>query len=181
MSDSNRNMWRAGIDMIDGPLAAAGIRVNLPELSMTQLEVLQGYSADLVKNISNDARTKINNEITLGLIGEKKISDVMDAIGKNLDGPGVFGKIATRAEVITRTESARVNSAARQARMNDAVKNNNALDPPIPLLKEWVHSGKFHARRDHLLLDGVTVPVNENFPRRHPLPARSWVARVRGH
>lgn len=148
------NMWEAGIDMIDGPLRVAGIEAMLPELSRTTLEIMQGYSQDLIGGLTGDMRKKISAELTNGLLGAKSQHQVMLAIGKNLDDPGVYRSIAERAEAITRTEMGRVHSLSRQARIEATVANN----PEIAWLKQWHASGKAHPRRWHAQLGG-TPPV----------------------
>lgn len=160
------NAWNAGQDMVDSPLAYADlVHAALPELSRTTLEIAQGYSADLIHGLSGDLLKRVNAEINLGVMGNKPLTDVLATIGQGLDSPGVFGSIATRAEAITRTEFARVNSLARQARISDVVRAN-----PASWLKQWLHSGKPHPRQRHLALDRKAVPLDENFPGNIPYP-----------
>lgn len=154
------NMWAAGIDMVDIPLSAAGFRLLGPEISRTALEIGQGYSADLIKGLTSDAIKKINGEIMMGIMGAKQPFDVMKAVGRNLDDPSVFRTIATRAEAITRTETAKINSAARQARIEGTVGNT---EPPMRWMKKWISSGKFRPRPHHAGLNGETIPIDEKF------------------
>lgn len=166
LETAQANMWAAGIDMVDGPLRVAGFSLAAPEISLDALSILQGYSADLVGGLAADALKSLNTEITMGILGEKTPWQVMQGIGRSLDDPGVFGKIATRAEVIARTELARVNSAAREARIRAVVESN----PRGDWMKKWLSSGKFHPRPHHAALHGVTVPIEENFPGGIPYP-----------
>ena len=160
------NAWNAGYDMVDSPLNYADlVHSALPELSRTALEIAQGYSADLIHGLAGDALKRINSEITLGVMGDKSLAEVMQAIGHRLDSPGVFGTVANRAEAITRTEFGRVNSLARQARIHDVVRAN-----PGVWLKQWLHSGKPHPRPRHLVLDRKAVPLDEDFPGGIPYP-----------
>lgn len=161
------NAWNAGIDSVDAPLAYAGIRTMAPELSRDALEILQGFSADLITNLSGDAIKKINSEISLGIMGQKPIHEVMQSVGRNLTDKGVFKSIATRAETITRTEMARVNSMGRQTRIEAMA---GKTDPEIKLMKEWVSSGKAKPRATHAALNGVKVPLDEDFPGAIPYP-----------
>lgn len=165
-TDALRNMWNAGIDIVDMPLATVGIRIAAPEISMTTLEILQGFSADLIGGLTKDAAKKINTELTLGIMGQKQPSEVMKAIGKNLDDPGVYHSIAVRAETITRTEMARVHSTSREARNQATVE----ASPELEWLKKWISSHKAHPRPPHQELDGETVPVDKNFPYGIPYP-----------
>jgi len=166
LSESLGIVWDAGADVVAMPLGAAGISIAAPEISMTALEIMQGYSADLVTNIADDLRKRINAEISMGVIGGKTPFQVMTAIGRNLSDPSVFKTISTRAETIQRTEMARVFSNARESRMK-AIENT---EPKIRLMKKWIHSGKANYRAWHKKLNGVEVARNKNFPGGIPYP-----------
>jgi len=166
-ADALSNTWNAGIDMIDSPLQYAGIALSAPEISRTALEIMQGYSADLIDGLSADALKKINSEITLGIMGEKPLFDVIKAIGANMKDKSVITGIAHRAEVIARTEMGRVNSYSRQARM-EALKGHT--DPPLNMWKKWISSGKAHARETHSVLNGLSVRTDDDFPGGIPYP-----------
>jgi hypothetical protein len=166
-ADALSNTWNAGIDMIDSPLQHAGIALSAPEISRTALEIMQGYSVDLIDGLSADALKKINSEITLGIMGEKPLFEVMKAIGRNMKDKSVITGIARRAEVIARTEMGRVNSFSRQARM-EGLKGHT--DPPLDMWKKWISSGKAHARADHSAFNGLAVPIDEDFPGGIPYP-----------
>jgi len=159
------NMYQAGVDAVDWPLAEIGIRYATPELSATALEILQGFSTDLISGLTRDAVKKINAELTLGILGQKPMYEVMQAIGRNLDDKGVYKSIASRAETITRTEMARVNSTAREARNQATAKAAGGK-----WMKKWISSGKAHPRPRHAALDGKTVPVDEDFTGGIPYP-----------
>jgi hypothetical protein len=107
--------WEETAAMTDELLLASGVPAEMiaaaPALSASQLEVMAQYSADLVTNMAKDAIQKINQALTLGILGEKTLTEVMKEIGKNLTDSSVFGTIATRAETIARTETARIFSA----------------------------------------------------------------------
>jgi len=163
------NMWASGIDVIDGPLSTAGIRVMATSVSRTALEIAQGYSADLIRGLAEDLRKQVSSEITLGIMGQKTPYEVMQAIGTDLEGPQMFGKISRRAECITRTEMGRVHGAARQARI-DALMATGATDPPIRLMKKWISSDSAHPRTSHHALNGMIVPIDQNFPGNIPYP-----------
>lgn len=166
LNSSEGNAWNAGIDLIDWPLHYAGFRIVAPEISRTALEILQGYSADLVTGLSADGIKAINSELVQGILGQKTPFEVMKAIGRDLDDPGVFKSLSARAEAITRTELARINSAAREARIAAIVE----AYPEVDWRKKWISSGKLKPRLHHLALNGKTVPVRENFPGGFPYP-----------
>lgn len=162
------NAFAAGIDLIDNPLQVAGIGILAPELSRTALEIAQGYSADLIGGLSADAVKKINAEIMTGVMGQKAPFEVMKSIGLGLDEKGVFSSLGHRAEAITRTEMASVQSQARQARMLAVA--DKGTEPQLEYQKKWISSGKAHPREHHAALDGMVVGVNEDFPGGIPYP-----------
>jgi len=158
-----KNIWNAGLDVVEAPLHRAGIMQvigSLAEMPLEALEIMQGYSADLIKGLAADAIKKVNGEIMMGILGQKTPFEVMQAIGRTLDDKGVFRNIAVRAEAIARTEMGRVHSTAREARMQDVMKAN----PDLGWMKKWLSSHKFHPRPNHAALDGVMVPVDKKFP-----------------
>jgi len=152
------NHFKAGADIIDSPLQVAGIRLAAPELSYEALEIAQGYSADLIKGVSGDLRKSINGEIVRGITGEKTPFQVMTAIGRTID-KGRFKTVTLRAETITRTELARINSLARQARI-DAIVNGT----DVKFVKRWISSGKARPRPRHAMNNGMELPIKEKFP-----------------
>jgi len=168
LSAALANSFEAGIDMVDMPLAAAGIKIAAAELSLTELEIMQGYSTSLVKGLSADAVKKINSELTLGLLGRKTPFEVMTAIGRNLDDKSVMSSISARAQTITRTEMARVHSASREARIQALAEGQT--DPPVEWKKKWISSSRLHPRLNHAMLDGVMVGIEEDFPGGIPYP-----------
>jgi hypothetical protein len=166
--------WENAGSLIDGALVASGVDVSLiaaaPALSASQLELMAGYSADLISGLAQDAIKKINSEITLAILGQKTLNEVMDAIGKNLTDQGVFGSIATRAETISRTEMARVFSNAREARMKGVADLLKERNPGMKIYKMWIHSGKKRFRPRHKALHKVVVLQENNFPGWIPYP-----------
>jgi hypothetical protein len=154
------NSWNVGIDAVDVPLQYAGIRPAAVEISREALEILQGYSADLIGGLKSDLFKKVNSEITLGIMGQKPQFEVMKAIGTSLEDKGIFKSIFHRAEAITRTETAKVQSMSRQARINAVVAGGT--DPEMKWMKKWISSGKAHPRPTHEI-DGEVVAVDEPF------------------
>jgi len=163
-----KTMWQTGVEAVDIPLQTVGIFIRTAEMNRAALEIMQGYSADLIKNLSADAIKRINSEITLGILGEKTPWEVMQAIGRRLGDKGIMPSIAHRAETITRTEMARVHSAAREARMRDVVGAIHEF--PSRWMKKWISSGKAHPRPHHAALNGKMVDVDEKFPGGIPYP-----------
>lgn len=158
LREAQREFWEEGLHMVDLPMRTVGIVVAVPEIDVTMLSIMQGFSADLVEGLTKSAIEKINTELTLGLMGQKSPYDVMGAIGRNLKDKSIFKSIADRAEAITRTEAGRVLSAASHARLEGAAG-------VVPgLMKEWRHSHVAKVPRlAHLAIEGQRVPVDEPF------------------
>lgn len=158
LREAQRSFWEQGVDRVDLPIRQVGIYAAIPEIDTTALAILQGYSTDLVDGLSSDALRKINQELTLGIMGQRSPYEVMQAIGRNLRDPSVFRSIAHRAETITRTEAGRVLEAAGQARLESATR-------VVPgLMKEWYygHSPRM-PRLDHMAAAGQKREVDEPF------------------
>ena len=163
-SEALRDAHLAAADVVDAPLNYVGLRVPVVQIPATHLDVLQGYSADLIEGLTKDLLKKVNGEITLGIIGQRTPHQVMEALGLSLDDKGVFKSIAARAEAITRTEMGRVYAASREARHQQVV----ALGE-MTWRKRWISSGKARPRPNHAALNGVEVPVDADFSGGHPL------------
>ena len=96
LRNAQRSFWEQGTDMVDLPLNAAGITAFIPEIDMTALSIMQGFSSDLVTGLSRSAITQINREMTIGLMGMKTPYEVMRAVGRNLKDSSIFKSIAAR-------------------------------------------------------------------------------------
>lgn len=150
--------WQMGQDMVDLPLRQIGIAAAIPEIDTAVLAIMQDFSSDLVTGLTSDAIKKINQELTLGLMGQKSPFEVMGAVGRNLKDKSVFRSIAARARTIVLTESGRVLESAGQARKVAARK-------AVPgLQKQWLygHSPQ-NPRVDHMAVDGQIRDVDEPF------------------
>ena len=149
--------WEKGQVLVDGPLSVGGIYPGFG-ISTSVLETLKDFTFHKIEGLSNAAWDKIQGELTLGVMGGKTPQEVAAAIGKNLEVPSVFGSIANRAEVITKTEMGRVFSTAAELRMEEAGKYVDGLE------KQWRHAGHPAVPRpSHLIADGQHVPVDEPF------------------
>lgn len=149
--------FEVGVDKVDRPIAASGIDIGirLPEPSLTALQASQRVTVDLIDGLSRDAAKSIKREILLGASGGRTPFDVIEEIGRNLEDPSVFGTVANRAEVITRTEVGRVQSMAAQLRQNEAARI-------VPgLKKQWKAS--FVQRTAHMAINNQIREVNEAF------------------
>ncbi|MFZ2053614.1 MAG: phage minor head protein [Candidatus Aminicenantales bacterium] len=149
--------WNLGKTLVDAPLNQLGVSTGFA-LSKTLLDTLKDFTFHKIEGLSESAWDKIRGELTLGVMGGKTPQEVAAAIGKNLDDPSIFGSIARRAEVITKTEMGRVFSTAAEKRMEDAAEYVDGLE------KQWRHVGHpMKPRPSHLAADGQHVPVDEPF------------------
>lgn len=152
------DFWDMGIARADIALEILQVETMVPQVNIRTLEIAQGYSADLIGNLTSDAIKKINQELTAGLLGQKTPFEVMKAIGRNLSEPSVFSSIAARAETITRTELGRIYEMATQSRLEEAEKIIGKR-----LKKMWSSSGKPTGRPEHQAIDGQIRDIDEPF------------------
>lgn len=157
LTENQRRLFVKGIQMIDATLKTADLVVAVPYLSEQLLEQARNFGAELITGITDDARRRVATEINLAVMGQKPLTDVVKAIGRNLDSPSVFGSIATRALAIYKTEVNRMSNLASVERMKQ-------VRGQVPdLEKEWLHSHQGIPRPGHLLLDGTRVAVLDTF------------------
>ena len=147
--------FEVGVDKVDQPIRAAGIEISLPEPSLSILQASQRATVDLITDLGKDAAQNIKRQILLGANGGKTPFEVIEEVGRNLDDPSVFGTIANRAEVITRTEIGRVQSIATQVRQEEAAKVVEGLK------KQWWAS--FVGRQNHMAIHRQVREVDEPY------------------
>ena len=150
--------WDLGVLSVDEPLKVARIETSPTALSTTKLAILQGYSADLVKDLTADAIKRVNNDIALSLLGEQSAFEAIKKIGRDLSDPSTFKTIFHRAEAIARTEVNRVYSIANYARMKQAKAEG------VDIQKMWVydHMTKY-PREFHQSMNGQIKEIDEPF------------------
>ena len=141
---------------VDAPLDAAGLTVSLPSLSRQSVEFLSGFQpGQLIKGLTDEARTLAAQELRQALMGVKKPFEVQQALSKLL---GIGGRISFRTETIWRTESLRVFNVLAQTRY-DAIMARN----PGRFRKVWLHSGNPKPRPAHVRLNGKAADKDGNF------------------
>jgi hypothetical protein len=145
--------------LVDAPLAAGGLAVALPELTLPLIDALTAYAADLVTGLSTALRDQITQQIQLVVLGAQDITTAMQTIEAMLDPAGTGGLNANaRAEAIARTEVGRVHSQATQRRLEQAARQVEDL------MKEWRHSGlPRNPRSGHVAAHGQRVAVAAPF------------------
>lgn len=158
LREAQRGLWEHGVEMVDQPLRVAGVTAAITEMDTAALAIMQDYGADLVTNVAADGTRRINNALTMGILGQKSPFDVMEEIGRSLNDKSIFKSIRDRAEAITRTEGGRVLEAASQARKQAAA----AVVPGLQ--KRWFygHSPKV-PRLSHVAVHNQIRDVNEPF------------------
>lgn len=158
-ADKNLNsIWNIGIDQVDIPLLSIGFTRMIGKIDRKILEIVKGYSFDLISNLSNDTLAKINQEIFKMDLANQDISSTINAIGVSMEGKNIFSSIARRAEIITKTESGRVAQFAQQERSERVV----SLLPDLQ--KTWQHSDYVEEpRTGHEEAHGYTVPIDDPF------------------
>lgn len=149
-----RQAWQQGEDVIDKPLAAAGLNVELqlPLLDVQVLTNLQRFVTLRLKDVGTEAARKIGQQLSLVTLGANTPFAAIKAIQAQLgnDTP-------QRATTIVRTEVGRAFALATSQRMDQAV----AIVPGLQ--KQWRRSGKIHSRWNHDAIDGQVVDVNKPF------------------
>lgn len=156
MDEQSRTAWDIGRRLIDEPLRKMNMFIPVGDIDTRSLSIMQDYSADLITNLSNDAINKINNVLTLNVLGKQTVSKTIKDIGSNLTSKSVFSSIKSRAEVITVTELGRVTSTATELRGQEMAKK-------VPgMMKEWIHAPYVrNPRPEHFEVNDV--PADKDF------------------
>jgi len=154
LSTGAGDAWRAGIDLVDKPIEAGGVRLSgvLNEIDTRQLRSLRSFMTDRIKDVGLQLANKINSQLGLVAIGAQNQSDAFSNIAKLLKKGG-----RGRAITIVRTELGRAYSIASQQRHEQA----NEILPGLK--KQWRRSGKIHSRPHHDTADGQVQEVKDNF------------------
>lgn len=137
---------------VQAPIASiVGVPRNL-------LEIAQGYTADLITNVSEEAIRKISAQITMDTLAGRSPWETMKTIaGRSLQDRSTFRTLFDRAEAIVRTETTTLWNASHQATLNQAAQS-------VPKLgKMWLTALDEKVRDDHLAMHGKVVPYNEPF------------------
>lgn len=157
LGDSQLRAWSVGRTAVDTVLAAGdGHALIAPRMTRELLEVAQAYAADLVRGVSDGARAAISQEVRLGVMTGRPVTEVMERIGVNIDR-GRFKSIAARAETVTRTETLRVLSLASYVRLRSFSERTGGLQ------QRWLSVLDTRTRPAHQEAHMLTIPVGESF------------------
>lgn len=156
-----KDAWEGGKELIDSPLAAAGIRFTpSPVIDLDYVEFLQQYSASLIKDLGTQTQRRVDSALRLAMLGAKSSNETMAEVGRILRK-----RTAYDAERIVRTEVSRALNLSTQKRMQDAGEK-------IPeLRKYWLHTTDSRVRPSHSAVGyatnpnfgGTPIKVNEKF------------------
>jgi hypothetical protein len=153
LSQGARDAWSAGGDLLDTPLAAAGVTIaaHLPIIDPRQLTAMQSFMTDRMTDITVGTADRINAQLGLTIAGVQTPAEAVTNIARLIEG----GR--ERALTIIRTEIGRAYSTATQLRQVQAVQ----LLPGLQ--KQWRRSGKIHSRPVHDAINGQIRDVDRPF------------------
>lgn len=146
--------WQLGIDTLDKAIAAGGLALSgvMPHLDTQQLLAMRNFMTDRIRDVGAVARSKINSELGMTMIGARPMSDTITRVQEIMGG-----EARRRATTIVRTEIGRAYSVAAHERAKQAE------DAGAPMDKVWRRSGKLRPRLPHALADGQRVPADKPF------------------
>jgi len=164
VSNSITTAWKAGQDLVDKPVEAGGIQIGsmLGQISTQQLEAMDAFMLDRIRDIGTQAASKIKTELGMVILGAQSPGAAAAKV------QALLGEDArARATMIVRTELGRVYSVATYRRLLQSAER-------LPgMRKMWRRSGKLHSRIAHDAIDGQTRKMTEPFdvagvPMQHP-------------
>lgn len=149
-----------GVETVARAAEASGIQpfkvrplVFTPALVAAQTEA----AMDEVTGITNAAKTGLRLELRRAMAGGLSMQEFTRRVGKALPGPGPFGTVARRAEIVARNEVLNVFQFGKDA------QQEKFREQGIEYEKTWVTSRDARVRPSHLVLDGTTLPMEEDF------------------
>jgi len=134
--DSQEKMWNFSVDKTDELLARAGIEIPTIFVDPATLEATKTLSAELVRTVPRRLLNKLGNRLSIGLMQQKSISEVVDDMLQDFD------LAFFEAERIARTELLRTQSIVQKKRYDQV----NEIQP---MLKRWIWSHKPDGRPGH--------------------------------
>ncbi len=145
--------WQAGVQSIDGPLAAGEIRLAalFSSPDPRQLLAMRSFMTSRIEGISAELVGRVNRELGKVIVGLQEPFKAIEVVRGHLEGG------TGRALTVVRTELGRAYSTAGHERMLQAGQ-------VLPgLRKQWRRSGKLHSRLTHDLADGQQQAPNDPF------------------
>jgi SPP1 gp7 family putative phage head morphogenesis protein len=155
-SEELEEFYHLGSNDFDEILEVQGFTAPFFGLPRNLLDIAQDFSAELITDISEDLRRRINRTLRLGVLRGDSPFKVMKEIGGRISR-GAFRTAAQRAETIARTELLRMYSVGHWARMQSTAEQ-------FPdLRKRWVSSHDPRVRPSHARADGQVVRWDKPF------------------
>ena len=161
---TNLATWQAeghalGINLAIKPLGGErGFDLIAASVSLEQLQIMQGFSAELIQSIPEALRKRINAEITSVVVGAKTPFAAAKAIGFNLTDPNHFTSIAHRARAIVVTEVGRAQSLGTQVAQTELQRLLTEGGDPQQVQKRWLNGHLPGARLSHLEAEAKYSP-----------------------
>lgn len=162
VQDLERQAFQQTAAQIDATVAAGtgGLMVQ-PVVDNALLRVVQGYTADLITGLTQDASARINAAIQRGAMGGMNLQQLIEQIGTVLeDGKfsGIFSQVGERSMSIATNEIRRLQSVVSMARITDLAPHHPGLG------KGWRHIPVAMVPRiSHLLANGQVRKPDEPF------------------
>jgi hypothetical protein len=153
-------------DLLEQAREALGVGrfVGFAGVDRVLLDFAAADSVDLVKQVSEALRTRLNRTFRAASTGSVTVEQAAQQIGGSLleagRPTGVFGNIYTQIERVHRTETGRMYQGAIEARQHRV-----AQDTGLKVEKRWVKTrlGDGRDREAHVELNGTTIPLDEHF------------------
>lgn len=156
VTDAQRRTFTRGIKQIDSAVETSGLTIIFPFVSDQYLIAAQNFSANLISGVSQDALTRISNNIRLASLGGLKFEELINRIGTEIH-KGSMAQISARAANIARTETRRISNIASYARAQQVVTSYPGSQ------KMWHTANDARVRSSHRLLEGQSKDIDEDF------------------
>jgi len=128
--------FSVGVDIVNTTIGGSGIVLTpLPQLDATQLGIYANFDAGLVTAVGDEVRQQIGREVALNIMTGEGPDALRRKLAQDLEGKaGPWHSVATRAEVVARTETARVQGLGVQKQMEQVVTQFPELEMKKMLL-----------------------------------------------
>lgn len=149
------------------PLQALGFTQAFYSPSAAQVNILQGFSADLIQDLTAGMKRDVDRQIRMAALGQitpfEAMKNVTTIFGKDVPKMGklVTTGVRAKAEMDVRTELQRAFNLSGHSQMTDTASRIEGL------LKRWIATGDGRTRRGHLEIHQKTarnpIPVGEKY------------------